>query len=153
MSSSNLSVQRRSPLKLPVCAVFESLSREMFRACARVTLNPRDQETQSDFCRHLRVLSWDFQKVVECYGSRYRGGEGASQILGTIRQAIALGFEPDSKLLSSVHRYLKRLDDLQWEHFEKPPRSVLRDLFSRFSFPTSHVTRSTAIKVGDCSPP
>lgn len=103
-----------SSTRVPVDVEFESLLRELSPVCEKLHDSPEDVQLQKDFCHLLRECKIVFEKIVDTYGKRYRGGEGAQELVEMAERTMAkFDKQRDEKILDSINRHYRRIVELQ----------------------------------------
>lgn len=102
----------------PVDVEFESLFRELKKACCAVKAAPHEVSLQKQFCQVLRECKIAFEKVVDTYGERYRSGRGADLLIREAEETITVMKQANAgSILVSIERHWDRITNLQQEYY------------------------------------
>lgn len=103
------------PVELtPVDVEFESSFRELSEVSSSLKASPHEVPLQKRFCQLLRECKIALEKVVDTYGSRYRGGRGADLLVREAKDAIHVLEQANvGNIRLSIARHYDRIASLQ----------------------------------------
>src|ERR1041385_6775835 len=103
----------------PIDTEFEHVVRKLDRSVSVLKESPLDAAHQNGFYTNLLEANFLFQnRIIPCYGGRYRSGHGAENAIRVaIRGIELLARSSRFELLQSAVRYLHDLETMQQRYF------------------------------------